>query len=171
MIISQMTAIFYFCHSFYRALKNEYGNNNGLKISLVVSSVLITLCFGLYYLAKRYLIIAKHFSNIQTLLFIVFTFELTILSQTSHDAQDGWLIIIGILSTLTTFTYSQLDSLVTFIICIIYIISRTKYWIPDTFSHIKFNIYFSLTFVIMYVFSRAYHQRERDKFCKMKNQK
>ena len=80
-------------------------------------------------------------------------------------------MIIGILSTLVTFTYSQLDCLITYILCMIYMVIRTMYWIEQRFRHIKFNIYFSLTFAVLYLFSRAYHQRERENFCKMKNQK
>jgi hypothetical protein len=50
-----------------------------LKISLVVSALLILFCVCLFFLAKRHLIIAKYFANMQTLTFIVATMELTIL--------------------------------------------------------------------------------------------
>jgi hypothetical protein len=80
-------------------------------------------------------------------------------------------MVIGILSTLITFTYSQLDSLLSYLMCMIYLPWRTYYWIDNSFRHIKFNLYFGITFVVMYLFSRAYHQRERETFCKMKNQK
>jgi hypothetical protein len=79
MIISQIVASFHFCHSFYRALNSEEGKNHeALKITLVISAVLMLFCLGLYFLARKYIFVAKYFANIQTLTFIISTMEFTI---------------------------------------------------------------------------------------------
>lgn len=78
MIISQIVASFHFCHSFYRALNNKDGNQEALKITLVISAILMLFCLGLYFLAKKYIFVAKYFANIQTLAFIISTMEFTI---------------------------------------------------------------------------------------------
>jgi hypothetical protein len=85
MIISQIVASFYFCHSFYRALNYKDGNQDALKITLVISAILILLCLGLFFLAKRYIFVAKYFANIQTLTFIISTMEFTIQSGTLFE--------------------------------------------------------------------------------------
>ena len=83
MIISQLLALFYFSHSFYRALSTAEVNKDRLKITLVISAILILYCLGLFFLAKRYIFVAKYFANIQTLTFIISSMEMTIRSGDS----------------------------------------------------------------------------------------
>lgn len=81
MIISQSVAFFHFSFNFYQALKADKDSKRGdlLKISLVISLVLIVFCFLLYFLAKKYQLVAKHFSNIQVFFIILTTMEIVMI--------------------------------------------------------------------------------------------
>jgi hypothetical protein len=83
MIISVILATFYFCHNFYQAIRGENDhlkNADRLKISLVISAIMIMINLAIYFLAKKHIFFAKYFSNIETIIFIVNVIELSILS-------------------------------------------------------------------------------------------
>lgn len=140
-------------------------------MSLVVTALLVTACIGLFFLAKRFLKVAIYFANIQTFLFMVFAIEINIIQGNYIESSDGWTIIMAIMAMLNSCTYSQLDTLIIYIVSLGYSFIRTYFWVPDKSRWLKFNVYLTVGFVIMYIYSRAFHQKEREKFCKMKNQK
>ncbi len=102
-------------------------------------------------------------------MFIIFSIEINAIAGNYFDSVDGWVVMISLLAFVQTFTYSQLDTLLSYVVCLTYTFPRTYYWIDDSSRWLKFNMYMTMTFIIMYIFSRAYHQRERDRFIKMKN--
>ncbi len=100
---------------------------------------------------------------------MIFSIEINAIGGNYVDSSDGWSVIVSIMAFVQTFTYSQLDTLLSYVISIVYSFVRTFYWISDNTRWLRFNIYLIMTFIIMLIFSRAYHQRERDRFVKMKN--
>ena len=102
---------------------------------------------------------------------MIFSIEINAIAGNYFDSNDGWVVMISLLAFVQTFTYSQLDTLLSYVACLAYTFPRTYYWITDPSRWLRFNLYLLMTFIIMCIFSRAFHQRERDHFVKMKNQK
>lgn len=92
-------------------------------------------------------------------------------SSTSLENNDGWTISAAILSLVTSITYSQFDAFLSTLICVVYNAVRTYFWIHPLSKYLRFNLYYSATFILIYIIGRGIHQRERDHFNKLKNQK
>ena len=88
---------------------------------------------------------------------MVFSIEINAIAGNYVESSDGWVVLISMLAFVQTFTYSQLDTLFSYIVCVIYTLPRTYFWISDRSRWLRFNIYFLITYVIMLIFSRAYH--------------
>jgi hypothetical protein len=88
-------------------------------------------------------------------MFIIFSIEINAIAGNYFDSVDGWVVMISLLAFVQTFTYSQLDTLLSYVVCLTYTFPRTYYWIDDSSRWLKFNMYMTMTFIIMYIFSRA----------------
>ena len=88
-------------------------------------------------------------------MFIIFSIEINAIAGNYFDSVDGWVVMISILAFVQTFTYSQLDTLLSYVVCLTYTFPRTYYWIDDSSRWLRFNMYMTMTFIIMYIFSRA----------------
>ena len=88
-------------------------------------------------------------------MFIIFSIEINAIAGNYFDSVDGWVVMISLLAFVQTFTYSQLDTLLSYVVCLTYTFPRTYYWIDDRSRWLKFNMYMTMTFIIMYIFSRA----------------
>jgi hypothetical protein len=128
-----------------------------MKLCLIMAIVHICSQIALFFLARKFLKYAKYYANIQTLLIVFFCLEGNIISGKYIESSDGWTIIISMMAFLQTFTYSQLDSIFVFIICLIYSFTRSYFWIDSSFRWMKFNIYLVASYFTMIIFSRAFH--------------
>lgn len=90
-------------------------------------------------------------------MFIIFSIEINAIAGNYFDSVDGWVVMISLLAFVQTFTYSQLDTLLSYVVCLTYVFPRTFYWITDNSRWLRFNMYLMMTFIIMYIFSRAFH--------------
>jgi hypothetical protein len=88
-------------------------------------------------------------------MFIIFSIEINAIAGNYFDSVDGWVVMISLLAFVQTFTYSQLDTLLSYVVCLTYTFPRTYYWIDDSSRWLRFNMYMTMTFIIMYIFSRA----------------
>ena len=88
-------------------------------------------------------------------MFIIFSIEINAIAGNYFDSVDGWVVMISLLAFVHTFTYSQLDTLLSYVVCLTYTFPRTYYWIDDSSRWLRFNMYMTMTFIIMYIFSRA----------------
>jgi hypothetical protein len=88
-------------------------------------------------------------------MFIIFSIEINAIAGNYFDSVDGWVVMISLLAFVQTFTYSQLDTLLSYVVCLTYTFPRTYYWIDDSSRWLKFNMYMTMTFIIMYIFSQA----------------
>ena len=78
MIVSQIVSAFYFFHSIFRAFVWLDGDKKVILIILAISTSLFIITLGLYFIAKRYVFVAKYFANYLIMSFLIFTLEFTI---------------------------------------------------------------------------------------------
>ena len=102
---------------------------------------------------------------------MILLIEINAITENSLHEIDGWTVCAGMFVMISCSYYSHLDSLISYLLCIIYNLVRTYFWIPQTSMYIRFNIYFTSLFIIIYFYARLVHQRERDNFNKLKSQK
>lgn len=88
---------------------------------------------------------------------MIFSIEINVISGNYVDSVDGWVVMVSMMAFVQTFTYSQLDTVISYVICLVYTFARTFFWITDHSRWMKFNIYLIMTYIIMLIFSRAFH--------------
>lgn len=66
-------------------------------------------------------------ANLQTILLVIFFAEDVIAVSDEIKEKEQWILLIPFLSHLGSFTYSKLSSLLSYLICLLYITIRTNY--------------------------------------------
>lgn len=141
-----------------------------LYFTIAVSMTLFALIasYILYFCLKKYTSrLTRYYACILTASLNIMLIEVNQLSTTSSSRMDGWIISVSAFSMISTMHYSQIDSFLVYIFNSVYNLIRTYNWLKDSLAvYIRFNIFFMFTFAVIYFFSRAIHQRERDHFSK-----
>ena len=73
--------------------------------------------------------------------------------------------------SLAFISYNQQSLIISYIIIIIYSFGRSYHWINDNFRYARFNIFVITMLIVIYIFSRASHKRERKIFEQSNKQK
>ena len=130
-----------------------------ILLVIQISTILTLILIGIinYLLAKRFLIVALHFSNVQSILLVLFIFEGTIYAKEKIENVDGLLADMTLLATTSISSYNQVTLLISYICYSVYLIGRTYLWIGNLIRYLKFNSYFIASFAFIYVSARFYH--------------
>lgn len=143
---------------------------NAFKAASILTVFLLILGVLHYFWAKRNIYIAKTYASVQTVLLMIFSIELNVLIGSAFEEQDGWCIIIALMTLLSFFICSKSQQILVYVVCLIYNGARTYFWVVTFGRYIRYNAYMALTFIVVYLFSRMFHQSVREKFIKIKNQ-
>ena len=95
---------------------------------------------------------------------------MVILGNPNQAAVDIW-IALAVLHTILTFcSYDQVYLLISYLINYGCQLSRSYFWMKNEKSRwVRFNIFYFESFLIIYVVSRAFNQRERQRYQSQKN--
>ncbi|CDW85931.1 sensor kinase [Stylonychia lemnae] len=146
-------------------------NYPAFKWAALAVSVFYFVTISIYLLAKKFIWIAIYFTHIQSIVVYVSIIESAILGNPLQAQVDGFIVISATLVSVAFISYDQRSILLAYIFIFAYSMWRTYDWIADPFRYARFNIFLITTLGIVYIFSRATHLREREKFEQAKKQK
>ncbi|TNV82855.1 hypothetical protein FGO68_gene13706 [Halteria grandinella] len=170
MIMSLAVTFLYFSYQIYILISTKAENMSQMVTGIILSTFLIIGGFFHYKWSVKNQRIARYFAIIQTILTVVLSVELNMILQVRFDQQDGWCLIISLLALLSCITYCKAEQLIMYIALLTYNMARTYHWLPTLTRYAKFNMYLTLAYLILYIFSRTYMRLVRDRFVHKKNQ-
>ncbi|CDW91215.1 periplasmic sensor hybrid histidine kinase [Stylonychia lemnae] len=137
----------------------------------MISVALYVVAVIQYFLGKKYYFISLNLAPVQSIMVFVSIFQLGIVGNPSFAQVDLFQVITGLIATLSFFSYCQKSLFWTYLICILFLLIRTWFWIPENFRYFRFNLFYITCFVFIYIFSRQFVSKERERFKRRQNQK
>ena len=163
MFISILISLFHFGFLLYRMLADNKIHKN-YQASVFLFILLETLCFIYFIFSLKYISVARHFSSVQIMIVMIFTIEINIITEQSYQSQDGWTIVTALLNLLSINVSSKRELLLVCVMCSVYNLLRTYFWIESLWRYLRYNTYFILTFALMYSSTSLFLKNEREKF-------
>ncbi|CDW89729.1 UNKNOWN [Stylonychia lemnae] len=173
MILTLQVIIFftiYFGFSTYKfkrvdGAQNRYYQIVGGYIILIFENIAMCL------LSRKYVSFSLYFTHMQSIIVYICMIEGVILANNNLVMVDGMIATFAVLSSLAFMSYNQVHLCIAYIFMFGYTLSRTYFWIDDGFRFYRFNAYFFVSLVMVYIYSRVNHQRDRQRFQQEKNEK
>eukprot|EP00347_Sterkiella_histriomuscorum_P021684 403333123 len=152
----------------YIIMDGNYPNIRWAGLSIVILLLIATIqCF----LSRKYLWISLQITPVQTICMLVVMIECGVLGNPTFGQVDLFSVITGLIASLSFLSYCQKTLFWTYVICMVFLITRTWLWIDEKMRFYRFNIYFLTSFTFIYIFSRQMVIKEREKFKRKQNQK
>eukprot|EP00347_Sterkiella_histriomuscorum_P020032 403339357 len=135
----------------YKILDGDYPSIRWSGLSIVILLLIASIqC----YFSRKYLWISLQITPVQTICMLVVMIECGVLGNPTFGQVDLFSVITGLIASLSFLSYCQKTLFWTYVICMVFLIARTWFWIDE-----KMRFYRQMVI------------KEREKFKRKQNQK